>query len=183
MHPGFFGNIPPIRYEGPTSDNPLAFRHYDASRVVLGKSIAEHLRPAVCYWHNFAWRGSDMFGADTFERPWFGDSLQAAKLKADVAFEMFATLQTPFFSFHDKDAVFEGASLREFGRNLAEIVDYFQVKIVIRLLRLTPPFSTFPGSYHADRRSDPTPNDKAGSGPRPSNLSSGWGKAAGPSCD
>ena len=73
--------------------------------------MAEHLRPAVCYWHNFAWPGSDMFGAPTFERPWFAETMAAARLKADVAFEMFSLLGVPFFTFHDRDVVPEGANL------------------------------------------------------------------------
>ena len=125
----FFGDIGPVRYEGPNSDSPFAFRRYDPSSVVMGKTMAEHLRPAVCYWHNFAWMGSDMFGAPTFERPWDGDDMTAARLKADVAFDMFSTLGFPFFTFHDKDAVPEGASLAEFGRNLAEITDVFARKM------------------------------------------------------
>jgi xylose isomerase len=129
MGTGFFGDIAPIRYEGATSENPLSYRHYDASRVVMGKTLAEHLRPAVCYWHNFAWPGSDMFGAPTFERPWFAETMQAARLKADVAFEMFSTLGVPFFTFHDRDVVPEGANLAEFGRNLAQITEYFGEKI------------------------------------------------------
>src|SRR5271157_1302677 len=101
----FFGDVAPVRYEGPKSDNPFAFRHYDPARVVMGKPMAEHLRPAVCYWHNFAWMGSDMFGAPTFVRPWEGDDMKAARLKADVAFDMVSTLGFPFFTFHDKDVV------------------------------------------------------------------------------
>ena len=129
MATGFFGDIAPIRYEGATSENPLAYRYYDATRVVMGKTIAEHLRPAVCYWHNFAWAGSDMFGVPTFERPWFAETMAAARQKADVAFEMFSLLGVPFFTFHDRDVVPEGASLADFGRNLAEITEYFQEKI------------------------------------------------------
>ena len=72
----FFGDIGPVRYEGPKSDNPFAFRHYDPARVVMGKTMAEHLRPAVCYWHNFGWMGSDMFGSPTFERPWNNDDMK-----------------------------------------------------------------------------------------------------------
>ena len=129
MATGFFGDIAPIRYEGVTSENPLAYRHYDASRVVMGKTIAEHLRAAVCYWHNFAWAGSDMFGLPTFERPWFAETMAAARQKADVAFEMFTLLGVPFFTFHDRDVVPEGASFGDFSRNLAEITEYFQDKI------------------------------------------------------
>ena len=120
MASGFFGDIAPIRFEGAHSANPLAYRHYQADKTVFGKTLAEHLRPAVCYWHNFAWPGSDMFGAPRFERPWFGETMKDARLKADVAFEMFALLGVPFFTFHDRDVVPEGANLAEFGRNLQE---------------------------------------------------------------
>ena len=129
MTTGFFGEIKPIAYEGATSENPLAYRCYDATRVVMGKTLAEWLRPAVCYWHNFAWMGSDMFGVGTFERPWDADSMAAARLKADVAFELFSTLGVPIFTFHDRDVVPEGASFSDFSRNLAEITEYFGAKI------------------------------------------------------
>ena len=129
MSKRFFGDIKRVNYEGPTSGNPLAFRHYDPSRVVMGKTMADHLRPAVCYWHNFAWMGSDMFGAPTFERPWDGETMKGARAKADVAFDMFATLGFPFFTFHDKDVVPEGGGLAEFGKNLAEMTDIFAEKM------------------------------------------------------
>ena len=129
MSKRFFGDIGPVRFEGLKSDNPHAYRHYDPSRVVMGKTMAEHLRPAVCYWHNFAWMGTDMFGAPTFERPWDGETMKGARAKADVAFEMFSTLGFPFFTFHDRDVVPEGDSLKEFGRNLAEMTDLFAKKM------------------------------------------------------
>src|SRR3984885_119032 len=129
MSKRFFGDIGPVRFEGLKSDNPYAYRHYDPSRVVMGKTMAEHLRPAVCYWHNFAWMGTDMFGAPTFERPWDGETMKGARAKADVAFDMFSTLGFPFFSFHDRDVVPEGDSLKEFGRNLAEMTDIFAKKM------------------------------------------------------
>lgn len=136
MGTGFFGDIAPVQYEGPVSENPLAYRHYDSSRTVLGKSMAEHLRPAVCYWHNFAWGGSDMFGAPTFERPWFAETMAAARLKADVAFEMFSLLGAPFFTFHDRDVVPEGANLKEFARNLEEMTEYFHEKMLAAGVKL-----------------------------------------------
>ncbi len=126
---GFFGDLSPIRYEGPQSHNPLAFRHYEPDRMVFGRTMAEHLRPAVCYWHNFAWPGTDMFGGPTFERPWFAETMEAARLKADVAFEMFALLGVPFFTFHDRDVVPEGQSLAEFGRNLYQMAETFAGKM------------------------------------------------------
>ena len=136
MGTGFFGDIAPIAYEGATSENPLAYRHYDATRVVMGKTIAEHLRPAVCYWHNFAWAGTDMFGVATFERPWFAETMAAARQKADVAFEMFSLLGVPFFTFHDRDVVPEGASLADFTRNLHEMTEYFQERMLATGVKL-----------------------------------------------
>jgi len=129
MADGYFGDIAPVRYEGSASDNPLSYRHYQASRLVHGKTMAEHLRPAVCYWHNFAWMGSDMFGAPAFERPWAGETMAAARLKADAAFDMFALLGVPFFTFHDCDVVPQGANLAEFAANLARMVDLFAAKM------------------------------------------------------
>jgi xylose isomerase len=160
MATGFFGDIAPIRYEGATSENPLAYRCYDATRVVMGKTLAEHLRPAVCYWHNFAWAGTDMFGAATFERPWFSDTMAAARVKADVAFEMFSLLGVPFFTFHDRDVAPEGASLADFGRNLAEITDYFHEKMKqtgVKLLWGTANLFSHP-RYMAGAATNPDPD-------------------------
>jgi xylose isomerase len=159
MTTGFFGDLAPIRYEGPRSENPLAFRHYEPGRIVFGKTIAEHLRPAVCYWHNFAWPGVDMFGAPTFDRPWFGETMKAAKLKADVAFEMFSLLGAPFFTFHDRDVVPEGESLAEFGRNLDEITEYFAAKMKatgVKLLWGTANLFSHP-RYMAGAATNPDP--------------------------
>jgi xylose isomerase len=130
----FFDTVPePIRYEGPDSDNPLAFRWYDANRVVMGKTMAEHLRFGVCYWHSFAWDGSDIFGAGTLDRPWnrltasgAGAGLEpmpAARLKMEAAFEFVHKLGAPFFSFHDVDMAPAGATFAESARNLDEMVE------------------------------------------------------------
>ena len=73
----FFKGIPAIRYEGPESSNEFAFRHYNPDEVVMGKRMEDHLRFAVAYWHSFAWPGGDPFGGQTFERPWFGDTIVA----------------------------------------------------------------------------------------------------------
>jgi xylose isomerase len=128
MTTGFFGDIRRIEYEGPESVNPLAFRHYDADEIVIGKRLEEQLRFAICYWHNFVWPGSDPFGAQTFERPWFEDTMDAARLKADVAFEMFTLLGVPFYCFHDADVRPEGRSFAETTANLNTIVDYLEKK-------------------------------------------------------
>ncbi len=128
MSTGFFGNIQKIKYEGEGSTNPLAFRHYNPDEVVLGKRMEDHLRFAVAYWHTFVWPGTDPFGGNTFERPWFQDTMAAAKMKADVAFEFFQLLGTPYYCFHDADVRPEGASFVENTKNLNEIVDYFAQK-------------------------------------------------------
>jgi xylose isomerase len=125
---GFFGDIAPVKYEGPDSTNPLAFRHYNPDEKIMGKRMEDHLRFAVAYWHSFAWQGGDPFGGQTFERPWFGDSMDHAKLKADVAFELFQILGTPFYAFHDADVRPEGATFAESRKNLEAIVDIFAEK-------------------------------------------------------
>jgi xylose isomerase len=133
---GFFGDLEPIRYEGPDSDAPLAYRHYDPDAILLGKRMEDHLRVAVCYWHSFVWPGTDPFGGATFERPWFGDGIEAAKRKADVAFEMFRLLGVPFFTFHDRDIAPEGATLAESNRNVRTIAEIFQRKMETAKVRL-----------------------------------------------
>ncbi|MEL6549828.1 MAG: xylose isomerase [Pseudomonadota bacterium] len=125
----FFAHCPPIAFEGPDTENEFAFRHYDASARIMGKSMAEHLRFAVAYWHSFAWPGGDPFGGQTFERPWFGDTMDHAKLKADVAFDMFARLGVPYFCFHDADVRPEGATFAESEARLKEMTDVFAGKI------------------------------------------------------
>ncbi|WLR97582.1 xylose isomerase [Shinella sumterensis] len=128
MSTGFFGDIAKIKYEGPESTNPLAFRHYNPDEIVLGKRMEDHLRFAVAYWHTFVWPGGDPFGGQTFERPWFDDTMKAAKLKADVAFDFFQLLGVPFYCFHDADVRPEGKDFIENTKNLNEIVDYFEKK-------------------------------------------------------
>lgn len=125
----FFKGIPQSKYEGPETDNDFAFRHYNPDEVILGKTMKEHLRFAVAYWHSFAWEGGDPFGGRTFDRPWFGTEMELAKLKADVAFEMYDILDAPFFCFHDADVRPEGVNFAENQRNLEEIVDYFAAKM------------------------------------------------------
>ena len=129
MSTGFFGDVKKIAYAGPDSRDPLAFRYYNPDEMVLGKRMEDHLRFAACYWHSFVWPGGDPFGGQTFERPWFGDTMEHAKLKADVAFEMFTALGVPYFCFHDADVRPEGATFAENTRNLQEITDYFAQKM------------------------------------------------------
>ncbi|WP_300586713.1 xylose isomerase [Marivita sp.] len=125
----FFKGIPAITYEGPETSNEFAFRHYNPDEMVMGKRMEDHLRFAIAYWHSFAWQGGDPFGGQTFDRPWFGETMDLARLKADVAFEMFDILGAPFFCFHDADVRPEGEDFATSTRNLEEIVDYFEAKM------------------------------------------------------
>ena len=95
----------------------------------MGKRMQDQLRFAVAYWHSFAWPGGDPFGGATFQRPWFGDTMELARLKADVAFEMFDIVGAPFFCFHDADMRPEGADFAENTRNLQAMADYFGEKM------------------------------------------------------
>ncbi len=126
----YFDQVDRVRFAGPITDNPLAFRHYNPDEIVLGKRMADHLRFAACYWHNFCWNGADMFGAGSFERPWqaAGDALEMAKRKADVAFEFFYKLNVPYYCFHDVDVSPEGASLKEYLHNFAVMTEVLAEK-------------------------------------------------------
>jgi xylose isomerase len=123
----FFSIDKPIRYESPETDNPLAFRWYDPTKKVMGRTLKEHLRFAVCYWHSFCWTGMDPFGGPTIERPWIGggEQMALARQKADIAFEMFGLLDVPFFTFHDRDIAPEGSTLAESNKNVSTIAEIF----------------------------------------------------------
>ncbi|WP_421701761.1 xylose isomerase [Aliiroseovarius sp.] len=128
MSTGYFP-VDHIPFEGPDSTNPLAFRHYDKDELILGKRMEDHLRFAAAYWHSFAWPGGDPFGGQTFERPWFpADTMALARLKADVAFEMFTALGVPYYCFHDADVRPELGSFADNTRALNDICDYFGEK-------------------------------------------------------
>jgi len=120
----YFPGIGRIEYEGPDSNNPLSFKAYDRHRLIAGKTMEEHLRFAVCYWHTFCADGGDPFGPGTRERPWAasGDSMQRARAKLDAAFEFFTKLGVPFYCFHDRDLAPEGDSVAESEANLATMV-------------------------------------------------------------
>ena len=131
MSKTYFHGVDPIRFEGPQSHNPLAFRWYDKDRMVLGKRMEEQLRFAVCYWHSFSWNGFDPFGYDgTFERPWqhMADPMAAAHAKADAAFDFFSKLGAPYYCFHDRDVAPEGSSPRESANHLRAMVDVLAAK-------------------------------------------------------
>ncbi len=124
----FFKDIPEITYEGPDTTNEFAFRHYDPAEMLNGKSMEDHLRFGIAYWHSFAWQGGDPFGGQTFDRPWFGDTMDLARLKADIAFEMFRILGQPYYCWHDADVRPEGNSLAESRARMEEITDYLGEK-------------------------------------------------------
>jgi xylose isomerase len=156
-----FESLPLVRYEGPQSTNPLAYRHYDAKERVLGKTMEQHLRLAVCYWHTFVWPGNDVFGQGTFARPWHvpGDELTLARRKADAAFGLVSRLGVPFYTFHDTDVAPEGASLADYRSNLSAMVDVLaqkQQETGIQLLWGTANLFSHP-RYAAGAASNPDP--------------------------
>ena len=121
----YFANIEPVRFAGPDTDKALAYRYYDPKRVVLGKTMEEHLRIAVCYWHTFCSNGADMFGAGTFDRPWHkgSDALKLAEQKLDEAMDFVQKLGVPFYTFHDRDLAPDMGSMKESQKAFAHMVD------------------------------------------------------------
>ncbi len=119
-----FPGIAPIRFEGPGTDNPLAFRHYDPAERFDGRTLEEHLRFSVAYWHSFRGTGGDPFGPGTIQRPWEQgrDPLAVAKVRLEAGFEFFQKIRSPFWCFHDRDIAPEGATLAETNRNLDKVV-------------------------------------------------------------
>jgi xylose isomerase len=126
----FFKGIGKIRYEGPQSDNPLAFRWYDENKLVGGKTMKEYLRFACAYWHSFTGSGADPFGEATHLFPWDQktDAVEKAKDKADAAFEFITKLGIPYYCFHDVDAVVYTNDIDENDRRLQAITTYFNEK-------------------------------------------------------
>ena len=133
-----FSSFETVRYEGPNTQNPLAYRWYDPDRLVLGKPLKDHLRLAVAYWHSLAMQGSDPFGSATIRRPWFapGDPIAQAKVKADAAFELFRVLNLPFFCWHDADIAPPAETLGETLKNFQVMVDYLEEKMRTNSTRL-----------------------------------------------
>jgi xylose isomerase len=138
----YFKNLGQIKYEGPQSDNPLAFRWYDENKVVAGKTMKEHLRFSCAYWHLFCGSGADRFGEPTHLFPWSGidNPIERACAKADTAFGFFANLGLAYYCFHDVDAVDYTNDVVENERRLQAITDYLKQKqneTGIKLLRGT----------------------------------------------
>lgn len=126
----FYKGIGEIKYEGKESDNPLAFKYYNPDQVVAGKTMREHFRFAIAYWHTFCGQGSDPFGPGTQNFAWdqASDAMQRAKDKADAAFEFISKMGFDYFCFHDFDLVEEASTLAESEKRLAEITDYIKQK-------------------------------------------------------
>ena len=126
----YFPGISQIKFEGNSSDNPLAFKCYDAERMVGAKTMRDHLRFAICYWHNFCNDGSDIFGPGTQIHPWNekSDPLAAAEDKLDAAFEFFTKLDVPFYCFHDVDLAPDGATVAQGESYLRHMVDLAKVR-------------------------------------------------------
>jgi len=126
----YFKNISQIKYEGPGSDNPLAFRWYDEDKVVGGKTMKEYLRFASAYWHSFTGSGADPFGEPTHIFPWndIEDPIERAYAKADVAFEFIDKLGLPYYCFHDVDVVDYTNDISENDRRLQAVTDYLKQK-------------------------------------------------------
>ncbi|WP_271783752.1 xylose isomerase [Aquimarina algiphila] len=126
----YFKGIGDIKFEGVTSNNPLAFKHYDANKVVAGKTMKEHFKFAIAYWHTFCGTGADPFGPGTLNFAWDSsqDAITAAKEKADAAFEFITKMGFDYFCFHDYDLVREASTFSESEKRLSSIVEYIKEK-------------------------------------------------------
>ena len=126
----YFKGIGEIKFEGKESDNPLAFKYYNPDQVVAGKTMREHFKFAIAYWHTFCGQGADPFGPGTqnFEWDQSADPIQAAKDKADAAFEFISKMGFDYFCFHDFDLIQEGATFAESEKRLSIITDYLKEK-------------------------------------------------------
>ena len=126
----YFKGIGAIKFEGPQSDNPFAFKYYDENQVVAGKSMKDHFKFACAYWHTLCNEGNDPFGPGTKVFPWDADAdpIQRAKDKMDAAFEFITKIGAPYFCFHDVDLIDEGGTLAESEKRLDTITDYAKEK-------------------------------------------------------
>lgn len=125
----YFPEVPEsIQYEGTESKNSLAFKYYDAERMVAGKSMREHLKFAVAFWHTMKGTGSDPFGGGVYQRPWNkpGSAIDNARYTLDAAFEFFSKLTVPHWCFHDRDIAPEGVTIAESAANLQQMVEHAQ---------------------------------------------------------
>jgi xylose isomerase len=148
----YFDKVNRIGYEGKQSQNPLAFKHYNPDEIVLGKTMEEHLRFAVAYWHTLTGGGADPFGAPTAVRPWDRfTGMALAKARVEAAFEFFEKIRAPYFCFHDRDIAPEGETLAETNRNLDAIVSMIKEHMQstgVKLLWNTANMFTHPRYVH-----------------------------------
>ena len=130
MSKEYFKGINKIKFEGKESDNPLAFKYYNPDQIISGKTMREHFKFAIAYWHSFCGQGSDLFGTGTQKFKWdiSSDPIQAAKDKADAAFEFISKMGFDYFCFHDVDLIDEGSTLFEFENRLSLITEYLKKK-------------------------------------------------------
>ncbi len=162
MGEDFFSEVTePIRFGGLASTDPLSFRVYQPDRLVLGRRMEDHLRIGVCMWHSFAWAGSDVFGAGTFDRPWIGaaDPMAGARARLAAAFEFLEKLGVPFYCFHDRDVAPEGRTFAQSNANLDALVDEaaaHQERTGVRLLWGTANLFGHP-RYAAGAATNPDP--------------------------
>lgn len=130
MSKTYFPNIDKIPFEGKESDNPLAFRFYDENRIIAGKTMKEHFKFSIAYWHSFCGTGGDPFGPGTIVHPWdaSSDPIQRAKDKMDAAFEFITKIGAPYYCFHDIDLIDEGPTLGEYEKRMQIITEYAKQK-------------------------------------------------------
>lgn len=130
MSKTYFPNIDKIPFEGKESDNPLAFRFYDENRIIAGKTMKEHFKFSIAYWHSFCGTGGDPFGPGTQRHPWdvAPDPIQRAKDKMDAAFEFITKIGAPYYCFHDIDLIDEGPTLGEYENRMQIITEYAKLK-------------------------------------------------------
>ncbi len=161
MSSNIFNNISPIEYAGPDNKEPLAFNWYDAKKKVYGKTMEEHLRFAVCYWHSFNWPGNDIFGEGALPRPWLikQHSHDNALEKLNAAFEFFTRLGAPYFCFHDVDIAAHGDTVKTLTENVKKISEPIARKMEntnIKLLWGTANLFSHP-RYMAGAATNPDP--------------------------
>jgi xylose isomerase len=156
-----FSDVGPIKFEGPESTNDFAYKVYDKDRLVLGKKMSDWLRLTVCYWHSFCGTGVDMFGSGTWNRPWAAgkNDQAAAEAKTDAAFDFFSRLGTPYFAFHDADAMADTNTLEEHDAALKKIEAHIAKKMAetkVKLLWGTANLFSHP-RYAAGAATNPNP--------------------------
>lgn len=156
-----FTDIDKIQFEGPETDNQLAYRYYDKDQIVLGKRMEDHLRMAVCYWHTFCWDGFDIFGAGTFDRPWHSalNDRVAADAKMAAAFEFFQKLGLPYYCFHDVDITESSDTPNDLSENFKRQSDRlgeYQAETGVKLLWGTANLFSHP-RYAAGGLTNPDP--------------------------